>query len=1055
MYSRFIVHRPVLAGVIAIVTVLAGVVTLQTLPVALYPDVTPPTVVVTASYPGANAETVSDTVAVPIEEQVNGVEGMEYMSSTCSADGSYSLTVTFEVGTDLDMAQVLVQNRVTLATPKLPDEVKQQGVSTEKKSTNFVMLINLFSKNNEFDDLFLSNYATINIRDVLSRVPGVGDVQVLGAGDYSMRLWLDPDQLKHRNLTADDVVSTIREQNVQVAAGVIGQPPADKGLDFQYTITVPGRLKTVGEFEEMILKTGKDGQVTRVRDVARVELGAQSYSTASKLNGRPCTTIMVYQLTTANTIDVAAGCREQLLKLAEVFPTGLEYRISYDASWYINSSIHEIYTTLYQAVGLVVLIVFLFLQDWRASLIPTICIPVSLVGTFIFMGMMGFSVNTLTLFGLVLSIGVVVDDSIVVVENTQRHIDLGEPPREAAAASLKEIMSPCIATTLVLLSVFVPTAFLGGITGRMYRQFALTISASTVLSTINALTLSPALCGLLLRPTKKKKNLFFRLFDRVFGASETLYTGVVKHTVRRGILTFLLFGGVCALMALGFVKLPTGFLPTEDQGYMMVNIQLPDAASLERSEDVAAKVTKIYQNIPGVANVVSVSGYSFLSGSNASNYASGFIFFTDWSERKKPSEQLPGIVAQAVKAFAAIPEARIIPLVPPSIMGLGATGGFSLELEDRANIGLQSLQAVADDIMDQANADPELQSVYSAFRANVPQLHVTVNATKVKTMGLNLTDVYDTMQGYLGSKYVNDFNKFGRTYQVNIQADSASRMIPEDIGRLWVRNRYEQMAPLSTVVNVAPSLGPQVVFRYNMYPASLITGNPAPGKSSGEAMNRVAEIAEATMPGGMGHEWTTLSYEEAKAAGGATMIFALGAIFVYLFLAAQYESFLLPISVLMSVPFALLGAVGATWLRAYDVNLYTQIGVVLLIGVASKTSILIVEFARQRREQGDDRFQAAVTAGRTRYRPILMTAFSAVFGWMPLVIATGAGSVSRRCLGTAVLGGIVLACFIGIAFVPAYYAAVQRISDRLDRRKQAKAQPQPATPESREHELRE
>lgn len=1045
MYSRFIVHRPVLAAVIAIVTVLAGLVTLQTLPVALYPDVTPPTVSVTATYPGANAQTVSDTVAVPIEEQVNGVEGMEYMSSTCSADGSYNLTVTFEVGTDPDMAQVLVQNRVTLATPKLPDVVKKQGVSTMKKSTNFVMLINLFSENNEFDDLFLSNYASINVKDVLSRVSGVGEVDVLGAGDYSMRLWLDPNQLRHRSLTADDVISAVNEQNVQVAAGVIGQPPAGKGQEFQYTITVPGRLKTVEEFENIILKTGDDGQVTRVRDVGRVDLGAQSYSTASKLNGRPCTTIMVYQLTTANTIDVAKGCHDQLVQLAEVFPSGLEYRITYDASWYINSSIDEIYTTLFQAVGLVVLIVFIFLQDWRASLIPTICIPVSLIGTFIFMGMMDFSVNTLTLFGLVLSIGVVVDDSIVVVENTQRHIDLGEPPREAAAASLKEIMSPCIATTLVLLSVFVPTAFLGGITGRMYRQFALTISASTVLSTINALTLSPALCGLLLRPTRTKKNIFFRLFDRVFGASETLYTGIVKQTVRRGFVMFLLFGGICALMALGFLRLPTGFLPTEDQGYMMVNIQLPDAAAMERSDAVAAKVTNIYQKIPGVANVVTISGFSFLTGSNASNYASAFVFFKDWSERKTPPEQLMGIVEQAVMGFSKIPEAQIIPLVPPSIMGLGTTGGFSLELEDRAGVGLQSLQTVADDIMYQANADPTLQSVYSSFRANVPQLYTTVNATKIKTMGLELTDVYDAMQGFLGSYYVNDFNKFGRTYQVNIQAESQFRMVPDDIGRLWVRNRSGQMAPLSTVVHVEQSLGPQVIFRYNMYPASLITGSPAPGYSSGEAMQSVAAVAEDTMPGGMGHEWTTLSYEEAKAAGGTFIIFALGAVFVFLFLAAQYESFLLPISVLMSVPFALLGAVGATWLRAYDVNLYTQIGVVLLIGVASKTSILIVEFARQRREQGEDRFEAAVTAGKTRYRPILMTAFSAVFGWMPLAIASGAGSVARRNLGTAVLGGIMLACFIGIAFVPAYYAAVQRISDWSQKRKQA-------NPESREHE---
>ncbi|HDY64713.1 MAG TPA: efflux RND transporter permease subunit, partial [Phycisphaerae bacterium] len=923
MYTRFIVTRPVLAAVIAIVIVLAGVVTLQKLPVSLYPDVTPPTVTVTAMYPGANAQTVADTVAVPIEEQVNGVEGMDYISSICSADGSYNLTVTFEVGTDLDMAQVLVQNRVTLALPKLPVEVTQQGVSTKKKSTNFVMLINLYAENDEFDDLFLSNYATINLKDVLSRVDGVGDVQVLGAGDYSMRLWLNPDQLKYRNLTSDDVVKAIREQNVQVAAGIIGQPPTPKKQDFQYTITVPGRMKTVKQFEDIILKTGADGQVTRMRDVANVELGAKTYSNTSKLNGRACTTVMVYQLTTANTINVAEGCREQLEELAKSFPSGLKYRITYDASWYINASINEIYRTLFQAVGLVVLIVFVFLQDWRASLIPTICIPVSLVGTFAVMGMLGFSVNTLTLFGLVLAIGVVVDDSIVVVENTQRHIDMGQSPREAAIASMGEVIGPCIATTLTLLAVFVPTAFLGGISGRMYRQFALTISAATVLSTINAITLSPALCGLLLRPTKQKKNIAFRAFDRVFGATGSLYGKIVSVTVRRGGIMFLLFVGVCLLTGFGFKKLPTGFLPTEDQGYMMVNIQLPDGASMDRSEATAAKVTKIFENTPGVANIVTVSGYSFLSGSNASNYASGFIFFKNWSERKAPQEQLQGIVQHAVREFFMIPEARIIPLVPPSIMGLGVTGGFSMELEDRANLGLHPLQAVADDIMFQAHSDPQLQSVYSVFRANVPQLHVTVNATKIKTMGMKLTDVYDTMQGYLGSLYVNDFNKFGRTYQVNIQAESRFRMMPEDIKHLWARNINGQMVPLSTVVKMERSLGPQVVYRYNMYPASLITGNPAPGYSSGQAMQRIEQIADQTMPGGMGHEWTGLSYEEAKAAIGVTIIFILGATFIYLFLAAQYESFLLPISVLFSVPFALMGAVAATWICGYDNNLYT------------------------------------------------------------------------------------------------------------------------------------
>ena len=1037
MFSEFVVHRPVLSGVISIVILIAGLVCMVSLPVSLYPDITPPTVTVTAVYPGADAQTLADTVAQPIEDQINGVEGMSYMSSNCAADGTYTLTVTFEVGRDLDMCQVLVQNRVGQAEPNLPREVTDQGVTTEKKSTQFVIMLCLTGDPEQGqDDVFLSNYATINIQDSFSRIPGVGDVQIVGSSDYSMRIWLKPDQLKYRGLSVDDVISAIRAQNIQVAAGTVGQPPVPKNTPFQYTVTCQGRLISPEEFEEIILKVGDAGQTIRVGDIATAELGAKTYANSSYLNGQPTAIILVYQLPSANTIQVSDECVRIIKEKAKLFPDGLDYVECYNGAWYINASIKQIYITLLQAVGLVVLIVFVFLQDWRAAIIPTLCIPVALIGTFAAMQMMGFSINTVTLFGLILAIGVVVDDSIVVVENTQRHIDAGMDPKQASITSMNEVIGPCIATTLTLLAVFVPTAFMPGLTGSMYRQFALTVSASTVISTINALTLSPVLCSLLLRQRdqNKKKFIFFRGFDWVFGRVEDGFYAITKRLVRVGLVMLLLFVGVCGLMYYGFMEVPTGFLPVEDQGYYMADIQLPDAASMQRTEEVSKRIGSNLKKLPGVDYVAVINGMSFLTGANVSNYASAFVFLKQWDQRTKPEDQFEAIIDKTVEEFAKVQEASSFPIIPPAIQGIGNSGGFTLELEDTSELGVQVLQQVADDIVEQARTDPMIAGVFSTFRANVPQVYIEFEKTKIMTMGLDLSSVYNTLQGQMGSIYVNDFNQFGRTYQVNIQADSMARARVEDIGKLWQANKFGNMVPLSTITEVSKRVGPQVIYRYNMYPATMISGSPAPGVSSGEAMTRIVKIAEQNMPPDrMQTEWTGMSYQQMIGGDNTVFIFILGAVFVFLFLAAQYESFLLPIAVLMSVPFALAGALALTAAFGLPNGLYTQIGIVILIGLASKTAILIVEFAKQKHDhEGMDRWTAAAEASKQRFRAILMTAFSDIFGWLPLIVATGAGAASRVSLGVAVVGGMLVACTIGMLFVPCFYVLVQGISDRMN-----------------------
>jgi HAE1 family hydrophobic/amphiphilic exporter-1 len=1033
MLSKFFIERPIFASVISIVIVIAGVVSFGALPVAQYPEITPPTVSVSANYPGANAQVVAETVAAPIEQQVNGVENMIYMSSTSASDGSYNLTVSFEVGTDLDMAQVLVQNRVSLAEPTLPEEVVRQGISTKKKSTNILLLISLFSPDSRFDELYLANYATLRLKDLLGRIKGVGEVMVFPSSDYSMRIWLDPRQLKSRNLTTEDVLSALREQNVQVAAGQIGEPPAPLGQNFQYTVNVLGRLSEIEQFEEIIIKTGKGGRITRLKDVARVELGGKTYSITSSKSGTPSASMMIYQLPGANALDVAKQVRSALKDLSAAFPEGLTYEIPYDTTIFVETSIKEVYVTLFQAALLVFLVLFIFLQDWRATLVPAVTIPVSLIGTLAVMLAMGFSLNMLTLFGLVLAIGIVVDDAIVVVEATVAHMEQGLNRKEAAIQAMSEVSGPVVATTLVLMAVFVPAAFLPGITGQLYRQFALTIAISTIFSSINALTMSPALSGLLLRPPKERKNVFFRGFDKIFRKTENGYTTLAKTLTRRTALVMLLFLGLVGFTGWRFTRLPTGFLPTEDQGYLIANVQLPDAASLERTDAVLKRIDDILHKTPGIQAWVSLGGYSVIDGTNASNAGTIFITMNPWEERSHPSLSQEAILGNIQRQLFQIQEAIAFAFTPPAIPGLGVAGGFQMQLQDKADMGLQELQKMVQEILQDGNAQSGLANLNSTFRADVPQLFAEIDRTKAKTLGIPLSSVFNTLQTYLGSSYVNDFNKFGRTWQVKLQADHRFRVEPEDIRQLDVRDASGEMVPLGTLVHVDQILGPQTILRYNLYPAASITGAASPGFSSGQALNLMEQLAEAKLPASMGYEWTGMSYQEKKVGSEAIMVFALAIILVFLVLAAQYESWTNPVAVILVVPLAALGTVIALVMRGSDNNVYTQIGIVLLIGLASKNAILIVEFAREQHHKGMGIMEAAVEAAKLRFRPILMTSIASIVGFMPLVVASGAGAASRQAIGTAVVGGMTAATIMSLLFTPVFFVVMQRLSERRGR----------------------
>jgi HAE1 family hydrophobic/amphiphilic exporter-1 len=1032
VFSRIFIERPIFATVLAIVVVIAGLVSIPSLPISQYPEITPPTVAVSTVYPGANAKVVAETVAAPIEQEVNGVENMIYMSSTSANDGSYNLTVTFDVGTDLDMAQVLVQNRVAIAEPKLPEEVKRQGVSTNKKSTSIVLIITLTAPDGQYDSLYLSNFATLRLVDTLKRIRGVGDVVIFGGADYSMRVWIDPNRLRARDLTTQDVVDAIREQNVQVAAGQLGQPPAPPGTAFQYTINSLGRLESVEQFEDIIIKTGEDGAILRLKDVARLELGGETYSQFATLNGRPTAAVAIYQLPGANALDLANRIRAAMHDLETAFPDGVEWRIPFDTTRAVEASIDEVYETLFVAILLVFITIYVFLQDWRATLIPAITIPVSLVGTFAVMAMLGFSINLLTLFGLVLAIGIVVDDAIVVVENVTRLMaDEGMSSKDAAIRAMEEVGGPVVATTLVLLAVFVPAAFSGGITGALNQQFALTIAAATVISSLNALTLSPAMAAILLRPMPLTDKGPFGVFNRAFDSATGGYMRVVKLAVRRTAIAMLLFAAIVAAAGWGFTRLPTGFLPTEDQGYFFAQAQLPDAASLERTGDVAKMMDEVYQSTPGVKDAVTIVGYSIIDGANLSNVAMSFIVMDPWDERTSSDLSQEAIVGSVQRKLFGIQEAIAFTFVPPAINGLGVSGGFQMQLQDRMGVGFDTLQSMADELVVDGSTQAGLQSLNTTFRSRVPQLFADVDRTKVKSLGVPLSDVFDTLQSALGSSYVNDFNRFGRTYKVTLQSDAPFRQEKSDIARLQVRKPDGTMVPIGTVITMEESFGPQVITRYNLYPSATINGAAAPGFSSGQALTLMEEMADRKLPTTMGFEWTGMSYQEKQVGGEAVALFGLAALLVFLVLAAQYESWTAPAAVVFAVPLGLLGAVVAVALRGLENDVYMQIGLVLLVALASKNAILIVEFARELRFGGKPLLEAAAEACRLRFRPILMTSFSFVLGVLPLVVASGAGGASRRSLGTVVLGGQLAATIIAVVLVPVFFVVFQRISERF------------------------
>lgn len=1042
--SRFFIYRPIFASVISIVVVVAGIVAFTALPVAKFPQVAPPTVQVKAYYPGADAETIAQTVATPIEQEVNGVEGMIYMSSSSASDGSYTLTVTFELGVDMDMASVLVQNRVAIAEAKLPDEVRRQGITTKKQSTQILQFITLFSESGDFDALFLSNYA-LDVKDELSRVKGVGDVSVFGVGDYGMRIWLDPNLLRARGLTTEDVVNAIQEQNVQVAAGKVGAAPAPAGTPFELTVNTQGRFSNTQQFGEIIITTGEGGRVLRVRDVARIELGSESYTFDSTYRGQPAASIAIYQLPGANALETAALIEAKMAELAgnSNWPGGIDYSVPFDTTRFVEASIEEVYSTLFVAVLLVVLVIYLFLQDWRATIIPVVAIPVSLIGTFAIMAGLGFSLNMLSLFGIVLAIGIVVDDAIVVVENTSRHLADGLAPRDAAVKAMQEITGPVIATTLVLLAVFVPTAFMGGITGQLNRQFALTISAAVLISTLNALTMSPALCGLVLRKPKEQTFPPFRWFNSALDGITRGYAAVVGKSIRLAVVTLGIYGGLLFLTGWGYNLLPTGFIPTEDQGYMFVNMQLPDGATKERTTKALQDLDKIFKETPGVADWINIAGYSILSGNAGTNQGTSVVIFDPWDDRKTPELSQRAIVGGLQKRFQQMDEAIVFGFIPPAIDGLGNAGGFQMELQDRGNAGMAALQEAAESIVDVGESQSSLSSLNTTFRANVPQLYVKVNRVKAKSLNVPLSTIFSTLQAYLGSTYVNDFAYQNRLYQVRVQAEAKYRAVAADINKLEVRDSEGNMIPMSALVEVEDTFGPTVVRRYNMYPSASINGTPAPGFSSGQALSLMEQLASQELPTAFGYEWTGMSYQEKAAAGGQMLIFGLAVLFVFLVLAAQYESWNSPAAVISVVPLAVLGVVIALLLRGADLNTYTQIGIVLLIALASKNAILIVEFGREQRRDGMEIREAAVSAARLRFRAILMTAFSSILGFLPLLVASGAGAASRQAVGNAVVGGMAAATVFSLLLVPLFFYLFQNLAEI-----RKKGSPKESTPEA-------
>jgi len=1044
--AHFFINRPVFAAVISIVTLIAGALAMLALPIAQYPAIAPPTVTVSTVYPGANAKTVSDTVATPIEEQVNGVENMLYMSSQCTNDGAMKLTVTFRVGTNLDVAQVQVQNRVAIAQPQLPPEVQQEGIIVKKASPDITLVVALHSPDNSHNTLFMSNYATLQIKDEIARLPGVGDITIFGIRDYSMRLWLDPDKLAARSLTAADVVNAVKEQNVQVAAGVIGGPPLPPGASqFQYTMNVEGRLTDPKQFSDMVVNVGQNGRITQLHDVGRVELAAADYSTAMTFDGNPAVAIAVFQLPGSNSIQTADAVYAKMKELKKRFPQGVDYTIPYDTTLFVRDSIRDVFKTLFEGIALVSLVVLVFLQSWRASIVPLIAIPVSLIGTFAAIFLAGFSMNLLSLFGLVLAIGIVVDDAIIVVENVQRWVERGVPPREAAFKAMDEVTPAIIAIAFGLSAVFIPVAFISGITGQFYRQFALTISFSTLLSAFNSLTLSPALAALLLQPHGAKKDWFtrvldfglgwfFRLFNRAFDASNRRYSLFLRKVVRYSVVALAVYAGLVLLAYFGFKVVPTGFIPPQDQGYLICNVQMPDASSIDRTQQVLSDMAKMAIKTPGVHGLFTVAGLNILANANSS--AAGVMFCTLDPFSKRAGD--PNLSAQAISKrlyaqFSKIQEAIVLVFPPPPVRGMGNAGGFKMQVEDRSGQNTpQQLQAVVDNLMAEARKRPELTALFSSFRASFPQLYGNVDRVKAKEQNVAVTDVFETLQVYLGGVYINDFNYLGRTWHVTAQADAPFRANADAISRLQTRNSAGQMVPLGAVMDLKDATGPDRIQRYDLYLSAEINGNTAPGYSSGQAIAAMEETAKKALPREYNFEWTDLAYQEQAASSTAFLIFPLCILFVWLTHSAEYESFALSTAIILIVPMCLLSGIGGVWLRGMENNIFTQIGFVVLAGMSVKNAVLIVEFAKQQQEHnpGMKAADAAVEASRLRLRPILMTSFTFIFGVLPLVTATGAGYEMRQALGTAVFFGMLGVTFFGVFFTPVFYTVIRKLTGR-------------------------
>ncbi|HYF85796.1 efflux RND transporter permease subunit [Azospirillum sp.] len=1037
--SKFFIDRPIFAGVLSVALFLAGAISLFQLPISEYPEVVPPSVVVRAQYPGANPKVIAETVAAPLEEQINGVENMLYMQSQANSDGNMALTVTFRLGTDPDKAQQLVQNRVSQALPRLPEDVQRLGVTTVKSSPTLTMVVHLLSPNDRYDMTYLRNYAILNVKDRISRIQGVGEVQVWGAGDYSMRVWLDPNKVAERGLTASDVVAAIREQNVQVAAGVIGASPSLPTTPLQLSINAQGRLKTVDEFANIVLKIGKDGGVTYLRDVARVELAASQYGLRSLLDNKSAVALGINQAPGANALSIADNVRATMAELKADMPDGVDFSIVYDPTQFVRSSIEAVIHTLLEAVALVVLVVIIFLQTWRASIIPLLAVPVSIVGTFSLMLLLGYSINALSLFGMVLAIGIVVDDAIVVVENVERNIESGLSAKEATYKAMQEVSGPIIAIALTLVAVFVPLAAMTGLSGEFYKQFAMTIAISTVISAFNSLTLSPALSAVLLRGHDQPQDWltramnrvfggFFRLFNRVFHRASTGYGrgvgGVVRHKGMMMMVYVLLLG---ATVLLGRA-VPMGFVPAQDKEYLISFAQLPNGASLDRTEAVIREMTDIALKRPGVQSAVAFPGLSVNGFTNSSSAGIVFVTLKPFAERGDASLSANAIAADLQKRYAGLKEAFVAIFPPPPVMGLGTLGGFKMQLEDRGALGYEALNAAVNAFVTKAMQTPELGPTFSSYQINVPQLDVDLDRVKAKQQGVAVGEVFDTMQIYLGSLYVNDFNSFGRVYQVRVQADAPFRAESGDIGLLKTRNDRGDMVPLSSLVRVSPSYGPEMVVRYNGYTAADINGGPAPGFSSGQAQAAAERIAAETLPRGVRFEWTDLTYQQILAGNSALWVFPISILLVFLVLAAQYESLTLPLAILMIVPMSLMSALAGVWITGGDNNIFTQIGFMVLVGLSAKNAILIVEFARELEEQGRSTVQAAIEASRLRLRPILMTSIAFIMGVVPLVTSTGAGSEMRHAMGVAVFAGMIGVTLFGLVLTPVFYVLLRRLA---------------------------